>query len=1165
MRLSHLAMVNWHLFDYEDIAVSGHIGILGENRSGKSTILDMVQVVLAGSSPRFYRLNAVANDAKRSSGKRTVYGYCLGTLGEGVTRRTSSLTYAVLGFTDPEGDRQPVSIGLCLEARESERVEDVIGRFIVKGRILTKEDLLDRSDPNRLVPKRWEDLKADLDRESGVEFTNYRETAIEFIRAYMRILVPNRPYDAKNAEAMLKALVNAITLKQDLTAEQFMRQFILEEKPIEIRQLRTSIETYRSVSSTIATLRAKLEHLVYMRGTIEDYASNADRSRLEEWIGRRARYLSSLALNRAFFAERNEAQARIAGFQEEIDGYEEDIRETGRDLDDIRALLRAHADKSGRREAVAAGDRARERISEIDKIYHRRRSAFAALSQEIAVRPGSYGSRVAPLSRMGALLQTTAIADLTTRDFELEREAMECIREVARANESILQRIRDDASEERRVARDLGGRLGDRTGVARLGAHLSNDTSGLMSLLRSAGMDPQPLCDIVRIREASREWTLAAEGLLGRDREAIFVDERHVREATRIAREVKSQFREASLVSVHKLKRFSDQPTWGTFPSIFESDHADAMRFIRQRHDGVRLAMTPDEFEQPGRAIMQDGYYDDGLVRRPRHPRQGDYKIGKDAQMRMVAGLQARLEEAVDRLAELATQETKQKAVESAINLLVDPDFDRLAGLAGRLQEALKEKDASERTISAIDAAGDGGLTERRNEVAGLLERQKKALKEVEDKTTADKVKVAWAERMLTSSGPNTPGSNANVKLTRQMYSTSRKSVAYGGNGRAAYRARLEALASGYPNERQDQNGLRLMAKAHDDLQDRAGRDKSKADTEAIRLEKEIIKQFGDYIQEFGASGQVGRDSEILTEMRPYVAVMIADIEDNALRQHEAKAKEASDTAAHLFRTQFVLELKNRMDLLKGERHALNRTLAAHKFHKETYSFRMTAIDRFSPIIKMADLADRETGLAEQDPLDLLFDDNLPKDHENYETIKAVRSLLEDPDIVFEDFEDYRNFYTFDIIMTDENGRVVEWEKRRGTGSGAEQQVPIYVAVGASLAAVYGTSEAYRARGRSGMAPALFDEAFSRMDGKNQRQMMAFYESLGLQVVIAAPMEKKIALQAYMETIVEIDRIEDRANADVTMIKERTRNELLDIDPDNRTEEELRSMLEAAE
>jgi len=41
MELRHIAMVNWHLFDVEDIEITGHTGVFGENRSGKSTILDM--------------------------------------------------------------------------------------------------------------------------------------------------------------------------------------------------------------------------------------------------------------------------------------------------------------------------------------------------------------------------------------------------------------------------------------------------------------------------------------------------------------------------------------------------------------------------------------------------------------------------------------------------------------------------------------------------------------------------------------------------------------------------------------------------------------------------------------------------------------------------------------------------------------------------------------------------------------------------------------------------------------------------------------------------------------------------------------------------------------------------------------------------------------------
>ena len=106
MELRHLAMVNWHLFDVADIPVAGHIGVLGENRSGKSTILDMAQVVLTGGNRRFLRLNAVAGDSgkSRSGFKRSVVDYCLGTLGEDQRRRDEARTYVAIGFEDSQAE-----------------------------------------------------------------------------------------------------------------------------------------------------------------------------------------------------------------------------------------------------------------------------------------------------------------------------------------------------------------------------------------------------------------------------------------------------------------------------------------------------------------------------------------------------------------------------------------------------------------------------------------------------------------------------------------------------------------------------------------------------------------------------------------------------------------------------------------------------------------------------------------------------------------------------------------------------------------------------------------------------------------------------------------------------------------------------------------------------
>ena len=89
---------------------------------------------------------------------------------------------------------------------------------------------------------------------------------------------------------------------------------------------------------------------------------------------------------------------------------------------------------------------------------------------------------------------------------------------------------------------------------------------------------------------------------------------------------------------------------------------------------------------------------------------------------------------------------------------------------------------------------------------------------------------------------------------------------------------------------------------------------------------------------------------------------------------------------------------------------------------------------------------------------------------------------------------------------------------------------------------------------------AIFDEAFSKMDGKNQRQMMSFYKKLGLQIIIAAPNEKRIAVLEHIDSVVEVDRIGESGRATVVQLKERARKELQAMDPDLMSDDDLRKL-----
>ncbi|MDO9428668.1 MAG: SbcC/MukB-like Walker B domain-containing protein [Methylobacterium sp.] len=259
-----------------------------------------------------------------------------------------------------------------------------------------------------------------------------------------------------------------------------------------------------------------------------------------------------------------------------------------------------------------------------------------------------------------------------------------------------------------------------------------------------------------------------------------------------------------------------------------------------------------------------------------------------------------------------------------------------------------------------------------------------------------------------------------------------------------------------------------------------------------------------------------------------------------------------------MVRGEFLNLLIQRIEKMKRDIDQLNRSLRDHPFHNERYSFHRTEEAKFKPVLRIVEIAQLS-----EDILERLFRADIPDDFPHRDVVKAVERLLEEPGQDIAAFEDYRHFYTFEIHMEDvETGKKTRWETRRGTGSGAEQQVPLYVAIGASLASVFATSQRETVRDR-GMASALFDEAFSKLDGKNQRQMMSFYEKLGLQVLIAAPVEKKAAIQEHMETIVEVDRIGDQSFTTVVRLKPRVREALIAMNPDHMTDAAIAATLAA--
>jgi Putative exonuclease SbcCD, C subunit/P-loop containing region of AAA domain/SMC proteins Flexible Hinge Domain len=1142
MQLRHIAMVNWHLFDVCDLEVAGHIGVLGENRSGKSTVLDMAQVVLTGGNRRFQRLNAVAGDGKgRSASRRSVLDYCLGTLGEDQQRRTESKTYISLGFADPTGERPPVTIGMALEARRADSRETVLALFVAVGALLTTETYIDRRDGG-MYPAEWEDVRSRIVGIVGDgNFHNHRDKASDYVREYMRHLVPNAPFQSEqSAVALQKSIVNAMTLDHNQTATEFVRNYILDDDPIRIKELRESIQTYKSISETIRNMREKLEALKALRVVLEGLQECHEVEAREQWIGKRADFLASRALNRDLRDKRKAATAARDAANDELKFFTEEIRGIDATIQRLNEAIAEFEGKSGRlglmRTKQAAEEKAvrslgdlrtrLERIGGLMPLCHLRQHGIDAFIPAVerlveAAKGVDVGRPVSP--------------ELAAAEAAVVAEGPMWLSKLDDLRQQLIARLAD----KRRQRDDMQARIRATGGLR---AHIQGPTETLLLRLRQAGMAPRVLCDMVEV--ADPEWTVAAEGLLGRDRDAVFVDRSQIAEATRIFKEGRRDFHRAALVSLNKLERFRDPPAPGTFPTIFRAQDDDAMAFIMRRYGTVRLAETMAEFERPGRAVMKDGLYDDGLIRTHRSVPTEDYKIGKAAQERTMRLLRDRVEELGGQLETEGRETTMVERAVRALEAICGSPAETLSGLAEAFEQAQSEKSDAEARIEALDGAGDGGLRDKRKaqyELKRVREAERDAQQKIFIKHEGDIIAIG---RSL-GGGDSMPGSDLHLKV---KWSTFLKTLPFYNcrTGRAAYRERLATRVQ------------KTEADKHRTMAEKALADVEQAVKERGKLEREVREALHDYFARFTVSSEIGVESAPLKEVKPWADVLIEDIEANELRKYERQAHEAADKAATLLRGEFINTLTSRIGKMNRDIASLNRSLEDHPFHHERYSFHSTEVVEFKPILKIVDI-----GKTSPEALDMLFRADVPDDFPHKETIQALEALLEDPEKDFREFEDYRNFFTFEIIMQDvQTGRRTRWEARRGTGSGAEQQVPIYVAIGASLAAVYGSDE--RIPGKpSGMALAMFDEAFSKMDGKNQRQMMSFYKDLGLQFVIAAPFEKRVAVLEHMDTIVEVDRIGEQSKAEVVLLKEKARRELMAMDPDHMSTDELTARMAA--
>ncbi|TIL68468.1 SbcC/MukB-like Walker B domain-containing protein [Mesorhizobium sp.] len=1133
MQLSRIVLVQWHLFGREDLDISGDAAILGKNRSGKSTLIDLIQTVMTGGSRRYYRFNRSAGESSGGRSERTLRGYCLGQLNEHEFLREEAVTHIALVFDDPDGLRPPVSVGLCLEATLQEDTQ-IVGRYVAPGIRIDSTLLIESIGGGHYRSAPWTLVHERLSQACAIKGTTLLkpDSPRNHIREYMRLLFTGRrPTDA---ERFARAFVMALSFEDMRSVESFVHNFLLEKNDIDIGELRESIQRYRDIQKDIHELERRLLALRALQALVETFSSLLEREEVARGVERLAALIEAGSVLLLNLAARRKNRAALDDIKAEIGRYDDELGLLRDDYESLQTQMAAQ-DAASQRSVVTSELKALEHAR--TAVAERLQARFLGVARAATLLDAK--ERLAPL-KMGVLIQAIEAIKTKTdglsppawpRDpHEMER-LIAAARYAAEANLPKVLERRDEAITWRRNIQNTVDDLVERLTRARSGqVALEDPTSRLMEVLEREGMRPRALCQITEV--VDEEWREAAEALLGRDREAIIVDPDHAARAVEILRGGRDSYRGCRVANTRKLAGLPRHADAGTLASILRSDDPLAMAFIIFRAGTVRLAETQPELLSGGRAIMRDGAYNDGIV--VSIMRTQDLKIGKAAAPLMQNELTHQIEEQRGLIANHVAAERFHDDIGKRLEAMMAPitpehSLDQLSMKIDQLDERRSELQARlDRIAATIDPALKAAIEKT---IAQLreFEGEKQTLIERRGALTSEGAEI---ERRL-GAGEGQPGSWLCLTARRRLF-----------RGRVSNRAQLAMLRDNYRAQRP-----RALARVMQDM----ARQAEEAKDAYRACEGEIREALGHYRVNFDNSAPVAMQGKITAEVKPWVAENVIALEGNELIRYRRQADEAADQISRLFRTAFINELNTRFNDLKTELDNLGRALKTRPLHGEIYTLHARPKEEFAALHRLARESEEN-----EDLFGALFGRGSPRNENHAQALAEVERLLSDQALDFSAYQDYRNYFTFDLRMQDiEKGRQTSYDRRRGVASGAERQVPFYVVIGAALSSIYHGARRQYDRADLGLGLAVFDEAFSKMDGPNQRTLLDFYNDIGLQVVIAAPSEKRSVVYENLDSIVDVFRHGDIATAETARIKPHARIQMRAANPQHMSDEDL--------
>ena len=1085
--LSKICLNNWHYIDRKILTLSEGINFFtGHSGSGKSTVLDAMQIVLyADTDGRRFFNKAAADDSDRS-----LIEYLRGMVNISENNESQYLrnknfsSTIVLEFerTDTK-DKQCVGVVFDVETATNEISRQF---FWHTGGLLENQYRAEKRCLTTVEMKEY--LSRTFTKEQYYCGSSNERFRRQLYDVYLGGL---------DIEKFPRLFKRAIPFKMNIKLEDFVKEYICMEQDIHIEDLQESVMQYGRMQSKIAETMKEIRYLTDIR---EAYQSYEEKQQAAESCDYQVERLELLQLQRKSQELRERIIDRTEGIKQQQTQQEKlnkELKELQKDYEDILY----HIAKSGYdslqmelgnlNEVLERLENSKARIQKLSKKLNLWKDKEVTPNQTIwdiekfekgTITEGELERLQKSLLEIRDSLETERTDTVTTlnRIKKEEKEIKEELRELKQGKKAYPRELEEARFELRKRLHERVGKL----------------------------VNVQILADLLDVKD--ERWHNAVEGYLGNNKLLLIVEPKYAKDAMEIYREMdKRKFFRAAVLDTERVNAEEFAVQKGALAEEVEAKESYVQAYIRFVLGNVKKCESIEELRDCKIGITSDCVLYKGF--RMQHINPDNYTrrayIGETSMRKRILQLERKQGELQnERLPLQEMLEEIKRILEFEMLLQPTADYMQWQNEAGQISE--KEK----RKAHVIEQ-----MKKLREESVDMLEKQKLDIvrRQEEKKESIDSVKKAiWQNEQ------DIEKFNNMIITTETEWLEREKMLAEENKRRSEERTQmLESQFQQYLEKTKSLN--------YDYMKRQKQMEQNPLKDQMDRFYQKLVDVRSVYNQQYP-----NRSFSTSVKDNKMYDKLLDSLTCEDLEQYRVSAQEQAKSAVEHFKDDFIFKIRSAIREAYQRRDELNRIISRLDFGKDKYQFVITKnkgadgkyykmfmddalqIDPHQLSGSMDNQMNMFTMEHEEEygeMMNELIHIFIPPENATKEEQDEARKNMEK-------YADYRTYLSFDMqqIVHGEKDMKIGLSKMIKKNSGGEGQNPLYVALLASFAQVYRVNLSPKLRRNPTLRLVVLDEAFSKMDAEKVASCISLIRGLGFQAIISATNDK---IQNYLENV----------------------------------------------